>query len=149
MGAEAEVVARLVRIEELLVTGRQLVEERLRPGQQVLQALDDGLVAYRRRVLADAHIAERARVLDGWSAKIRADTGLGFPHRKILEFLASQCDLQMKKFKEVHFSRLVKEARLGKNRASGYLVLLEQKGYVHRRSDGYRTFFKLRQPLAE
>ncbi len=72
---------------------------------------------------------------------------LQYPHRKILDFLTGEYDPANKRFKESHFSRLVKEARLGKNMAKEYLGLLERKGYIERRTDGYRKYFKIHSNL--
>jgi hypothetical protein len=85
------------------------------------------------------------KMLSQWSARIRADTSLGFPHRKVLDFLLEQHDPATGQFKDVHFSALVRAARIGKNMAKDYLALLEAKGYIRRRSDGYRVFYALRR----
>jgi len=76
---------------------------------------------------------------------LRHDKDLRYPHLKILDFLDGEFDSTKNEFKEVHFSKLVKESRVGKNMAKSYLSLLEQKGYIQKRSDGYRIFFKLRR----
>ena len=78
------------------------------------------------------------------SERVRVDKELHHPHRKILDFLIGEYDPANKRFGESHFSRLVKEARLGKNMAKQYLSLLERKGYIEQRTDGYRKYFKIR-----
>ena len=77
--------------------------------------------------------------------KITQDSTLRYPHRKILEFLSGQYDYQHGRFKEIHFSALVRECRLGKNKAKEYLGLLVEKGYLARRDDGYRIWYKLQK----
>lgn len=72
------------------------------------------------------------------------DLELRHAHRKIIEVLASQTDCATGRYGEIHFSRLVREARVGKNATRVYLDLLIRKGYVDQRSDGYRTFFRLK-----
>lgn len=114
-----------------------------------LGVLADGLAAYRRRVLEEAHataaaVAQR-RVLD----RLCRDEALGFPHRKIVEALVRQYDPLNGTFRELAFSRLVRAARVGKSRTKGYLSLLERREYVVRRPDGYRTWFRIRPPAAQ
>jgi len=75
---------------------------------------------------------------------IRQDKSLRYPHRKILDFLIEQYDYQKGKFREIHFSRIVKECRLGKNKAKEYLDYLAEKGLIDSRSDGYRKFYGVR-----
>ena len=51
-------------------------------------------------------------------------------------------------FTEIHFSRLVREARIGENMAKSYLDLLLRKGYIEIRDDGYRKFYRIKTPSA-
>jgi len=44
-------------------------------------------------------------------------------------------------FREAHFSKIVKECRLGKNKAREYLDFLVERGYINRRPDGYRVWY--------
>jgi len=78
-----------------------------------------------------------------FTEKIRNDKDLRFPHRKILEFLLGQYDFEKKEWREVNFSRIVREARIGKNKAKSYLTLLETKGYVEKREDGYKKWWRV------
>ncbi len=66
-----------------------------------------------------------------------------FPHRKILEYLARQYDYEKKAFKEVNYSTIVRECRLGRNKAREYLDFLQRKGLIVKRRDGYRVWFSL------
>ena len=59
------------------------------------------------------------------------------------DFLLGQYDPAKKRFTESHFSRLVKEARVSKNMTKEYLGLLERKGYIEQRTDGYRQYFRI------
>lgn len=77
--------------------------------------------------------------------KIRNDLELRHPHMKIIHYLAGQYNYQEGSFLEVHYSRLVKECRIGKNKASEYLGLLIDKGLIETRSDGYRRFYMIKQ----
>ena len=69
--------------------------------------------------------------------------GLGFPHRKILEYLAQQYDYRKKQYQEVHHSTIVRKCKLGKNYAKKYFNDLEAKGLIARRDDGYRVWYRI------
>ena len=97
--------------------------------------------AYRTRLL---HENRFGRIRQELLARISVDPDLRFPHRKLLDFLVGEYDYNKDQFEEVNFSRLVKECKVGKNKAQGYLSVLEQKGFVVRRDDGYRIFFRIR-----
>lgn len=118
--------SRLIRIEKRLTDGFRRLE---------------GYSFQRYGVTLSAH----DKMLSQWSARIRADKTLRFPHRKILDFLLGEYDSAKDEFNEIHFSRLVKASRVGKNMAKGYLAVLESKGYIDRRTDGYRVFYALRR----
>lgn len=135
----AQILLRLDRLEESLVGTLRDIQQRLSSGQEVIQVFSDGLQAYKKRCIGEVHSGSHPRIIE----RIRQDRQLRFPHRKIVETLLSQYDFKEQGFTELHFSRLVREARVGKNRAKGYLSLLTEKGYVQRRDDGYRKFFKL------
>ena len=72
-----------------------------------------------------------------------ADQSLRYPHRKIVEYLLTQYDHQRQQYIEIHFSELVRKARLGKNFAKSYLLHLIKHNYIQSRNDGYRLFFRL------
>jgi predicted transcriptional regulator len=61
----------------------------------------------------------------------------GYPHKKILDFLIEQYDYEKDNFKKVHFSKIVKECRIGKNKAKEYFDFLIKKGLIDTRTDGY------------
>jgi len=140
----SEILRRVVSIEHALTVGFNLVEEELAARQDVFEFFSEGLKAYKQSLFSDAGISESKKVLGRWLENIRVDQDLRFPHRKILDFLLGQYDFTTNEFKEAHFSRIVKEARVGKNMANGYLTFLEQKGYIQKREDGYRKFYKIR-----
>ena len=119
----------------------RLIDGRLAAAEPVLRLFNDGLEAYRARLL---HENRLGRIRQEVLAKISTDTDLRFPHRKILDCLLGEYDYARDDFREVHFSRLVQKCRIGKNKAQGYLTVLEQKSLVVRRDDGYRMFFRIR-----
>lgn len=137
---DTEILQKLSRIEETLAHGLSRVEQQLGNGKETFEFFRDGLQAYRDRSLSQSATAN----LHGkWLAKISQDKELRFPHRKILEVLLNQYDFEKGQHIELHFSKLVQEARLGKNKAQSYLSLLLQKHYIAVRNDGYRLFYKL------
>lgn len=139
-----EILQRVIGIENTLVEGLKQIEEKINLGQEGFQFFNDGLKAYKERNLKKLQISITDVSTMELSAKIRADKELKFPHKKILDFLLSQFDFNTSKFKEVHYSKLVRECHIGTNMANSYLSLLEKKGYLQVRDDGYRKFFKIR-----
>lgn len=138
-----EILQRVVGIENSLTQGLKQIEEKINLGQEGFQFFNDGLQAYKERNLKNLQISITGVSTMELSAKIRADKELKFPHRKILDFLLGQFDFKTSKFGEVHYSKLVRECHIGTNMANKYLSLLEKKGYIEIRDDGYRKFFKI------
>jgi len=103
---------------------------------------DTALRAYRAKHLTTLIAPQRLL------ARIIQDTELRFPHRKILETLICQWDPGKALFKELHFSLLVRHARVGKQAAKQHLTLLVSKRYVLQRTDGYRVLYKINEALA-
>lgn len=128
-----DILLKLSRIETRL-------DQFISSGDGIFSVFNAGLEAYRGRLLTET----RASPANALLARIQRDSELRFPHRKILEFLSQQYDFAAQEFKEVFFSEIVRNARVGKNRAGRYLSLLERKGLVEKRHDGYRLFFKIR-----
>lgn len=137
-----EILERLASVEEQLLQGLNRVEHKLTKNTDVFQFFQDGLSAYKDRHLEQA---ETDNLQAKWLAKITSDNELRYPHRKIVDFLLSQYDSHNRSFKEVHFSKLAKEARVGKSNTRTYLSLLERKQLIERRHDGYRIFFRIRE----
>ena len=120
---QGKILERITNIEHAVSTRLGSIEETLEIAKDTFQIWHDGLRVHN---------------------KIRNDKELGYPHRKILDYLLSQYDFDTNNFKEIHFSKLVKESHIGKNMATSYLTLLVQKGYIRKRGDGYRLFYKIR-----
>ena len=139
-GLSLEILEGIERIEDSIGG----IEKTVATGQEVLELFNQGLRLYKENLLKKAGISKRNKHLYEWSEKIRNDGDLRYPHRKILDFLSGQWDLSKNQFKEVHFSKIVKEAHVGKSKTNSYLSLLERKGYIQKRDDGYRRFFKIR-----
>lgn len=138
---ESEIFERVCKIENLLATGIEQLRKELDAGRESREFLDAGLKAYREKCLKE--VGARPDPIAPIWARIRSDPEIRFPHRKILERLAARYDFQAKAFSEIHFSGLVKESRVGKNKAKEYLALLEAKGFIASRTDGYRKFYKI------
>lgn len=145
MDLHAEILQRVTRMEHTLDEGLREVRQKLTSGEETFQFFKDGLSAHKDRALKDTELSNAQTAINKWAEKIRRDKELRFPHRKILDALLQQYDFEKHNFNEIQFSKLVKEAHVGKNAAKAYLALLEQKGYVEKRDDGYRIFFKIRE----
>ncbi|MFQ5787153.1 MAG: hypothetical protein ACE5H1_04155 [Thermodesulfobacteriota bacterium] len=129
---ETEILDRLGRIETLLALG-----------SEPFAFYADALEAYRKRVLKGQSEESQRHVIDKLRERFALDKELRFPHRKILDSLLSHYDFKKGAFQEIHFSALVEKARIGKSVANRYLSFLESRGYIQRRTDGYRVYFKI------
>jgi len=126
------------------------ISGQLEPFKQHKQELLDygcllkyGLQGYRDRIL-QSQKENRAFNPQAWTYEVmQKHPELRFPHRKILDFLSKLYHYEKKEFMEVNMSTLVRGCRLGKNRVKDYLKLLENKGLVRQRSDGYRVWYKV------
>ena len=103
-----------------------------------------GLEGYKARLMQDERCKDLSGFRESLFERVRNDRELRHPHTKILNHLAGQYDFNRNLFAEVHFSRIVKECRIGKNMAKEYLDLLVGKGLVESRTDGYRVYYKVR-----
>ncbi len=129
-------------MEELanIRSGLDRIEGQIAAGSTLFEVFNGGLEAYRRKDVAHFRHATAQQM---WHIRSQADPDLLFPHRKILECLLRQYDDMTDQFGELHFSALVRQARVSKSRAARYLAALEEKGYVRRRDDGYRVFYRI------
>ncbi len=75
--------------------------------------------------------------------QIYSDPDIRYPHQKIIQYLLNQYDYETKQYKKVYFSKLVKETRIGKNKANEYFSLLMDKGLLQRSTDGYKVFYEI------
>lgn len=85
-----------------------------------------------------------SEIMEALHKRIRDDRELRHPHVKILNYLAGQFDYENSRFEEVNFSKVVRECRIGKNKAKEYLDLLIGKGLIESRTDGYRVFYRVK-----
>lgn len=141
---EAELLERVSSLRKAMDERLGRIEAAIEAGIEPARVLSDGLRAYRERVLKQEFGGRRITAEDRLRQSVRQDSSLSFPHRKILDCLMEKFDPSTSQFQEVHFSKLVREARVGKSRARVYLNLLEEKGYVEKRGDGYRLFYRLK-----
>lgn len=120
-------------METMLKENSAMLSEALSMGRDQYLLFTAGIHGYRDRIISDY----KARCPN----PLPFDKTLGHPHKKILEYLSDKFDHPSGKFNEVNFSKIVKECRLGKNMAKGYLDTLVEKGYLCRRDDGYRVWY--------
>lgn len=141
--AQTTIEKRLGYLEQVLTTRLNTIEDKLEHAPAVLGFLNGVLTNYEQQFMGVRLQGIRER--EQWLRRIYDDQGLRHPHQKILNFLANQYDYQVQQFRPVHFSKLVREAHIGKNVAREYLTYLEEKGYVVRRSNGNRVYYGLVQ----
>lgn len=140
-----KILQKIMDIEQTLSQNFRNIQHKLDYAQEPLFIINEGIKSYDARKHKELQSLTITPLLNKLFEKIRNDKELRFPHRKILESLLGQYDFEKSKFKEVHFSRLVREARVGKNMAGSYLRLLEEKGYVEKRVTGYRHFYRMKE----
>lgn len=141
---DPKILERVSCIERSLREGLERIEAQLTLGHETNSFFSDALNAYKKRALQQQEDAQKQVALASLEAKFRLDKELRYPHRKILDVLLSKFDYQTGIFQEIHFSKLAREARVGKSIAKKYCAFLEAKGYIQKRSDGYRIFFKIK-----
>lgn len=130
------------RTEDTITVRLKSIQEQLDAGLEGMRFLSSALSAYRDACLREAQLSMDPVL--AWLARMQKDKELRHPHRKILARLLDEFDFLEGQFQEIHFSKLVKEAHVGKNAARSYLSLLETKGYISARNDGYRKFLRMR-----
>lgn len=105
--------------------------------------LNHGIEGFKNKILKEAD--KKEDIKEKLYSLIQQDKSLRFPHRKIMVCLIENYDYTKKEFKEINFSRLVKEAKIGKNKAREYLELLLEKGLLKQRTDGYRKMYRVKK----
>lgn len=132
-----QILEKVISIEGLMLQNRKILEQSLSISRKHDLILTHGIVGYKSKSRGSHGAPVKLY------AMIRQDKSLRYPHRKILDFLIEQYDYEKGVFKEVHFSKIVRECRLGKNMAKNYLEFLVEKGYLGRRDDGYRVWYSV------
>ena len=102
-----------------------------------------GIEGYRNSIIKSIETKEVFNPQSWLFNAIKDNQSLRFPHRKILEYLSQKYDYNSKSFKEINYNKIVKECRIGKNKAKEYIKLLIDKGFIKERFDGYRVWYKI------
>lgn len=131
----------LLRLEEIVKTRFNNIEDRLEHAPAFFELFHSALENYGQQMMGRQRTGNNER--DAALKRAWSDDDLQHAHQKIVHYLADQYDYRLQVFKPVHFSKLVREARVGKNLAKGYLTLLEKRGYIVRREDGNRVYYGL------
>lgn len=132
---------RIDSIESIIQNNSQLIEKSLNILNEYNFLFSHGINGYREELLKKYNLKEGFNKKEKIYSQIRNDNSLRYPHKKIMEFLIEQYDYGKDRFKEVHFSKIVKECRIGKNKAKEYLDFLIKKGFIESSTDGYRRFY--------
>jgi len=139
--AYSHLFEKMTNVENLMMKTTKMLRESLSTGKEHHLLIRHGIEGYRDRIIREFKLRENTYPKEKLYALVRQDKSLRYPHRKILSFLIEQYDYTEKRFCEVHFSRIVKECRIGKNNARQYFEFLLDKGLIETRSDGYRRFY--------
>ena len=144
--------SQIQKLFEDILVGIQYVMEEIKPIKKQLEMNSEydfiikyGLEGFREKIIKSNKENLTFNPQTYIMQLIQKEPLLRFPHRKILEFLARQYDYEKKAFKEANFSTIVKECKIGKNKAGEYLKLLGEKNLIRRRDDGYRVWYRLKR----
>lgn len=132
---------RLSAVEQSLLTRLERIHGDLNRASNAFTFFEDALQSYRER-----HLSQHSHLLAALFARTISDSNLRWPHRKILDVLLAHFDHTTGEFKDIHFSRLVREARIGKQPAKDYLQLLEARGHIQRRAVRNRILYRINAP---
>ncbi len=135
---------RLNQLEQTILNRLQQIEATLQNGKNTFTFFNNALNCHTDITLQDLTKNAPDNPVNIWHEKIRNDPEIRHPHRKIMETLINEYDYLKKQFKPIHFSKIVKESKVGKNKAGEYLDLLSKKGFILKEETGYRTFYKIR-----
>lgn len=135
--SDSQIIARL----DVIQSAVDRLEGQFRGGAEMFALFHDGMDAYAERRLKAANLT--AAPVQQIAARALADPSITYPARKILDALLSLYDYRSASFGEMHFSRLVRLARVSKSRAASHLAHLETGGYVEKRTTGYRVFYRI------
>ena len=142
-----KIVNRLIEMQNSLSTLEKTVllygdyyKNKIKQHNAYQTLLDKGMDGLKKRILEENKLMLSKRKI----LFLRTDQmkQLRQPHRKIIDYLANQYDHTNRSQKEVHYSKLVKDCKIGKNKANDYLKFLTDNGLVSRRNDGYRVWLK-------
>jgi len=146
MKPKKDIFERVNQLEQVLLNRINRLEELISVGKEGFEFINGGLKVCRDAMLKESQINAPDGPIAIWNKRIQKDKDLRYPHKKIMEALLEQYDYQQSQFKKTHFSQLVKDAKIGKNKANEYLQMLKNKGYVEQEKTPYRTFFRLKYP---
>ena len=128
------------RLEELL----SIFSKHLEKTQDQQLLIQNGIQGFKKHLKTKYTTQGETRKRHEFLNRARVDSELRYPHMKILEYLSTQFDSEDKGYKEINFNKLVREAKIGKNKAGEYLKVLLKRGYIEKRSDGYRVWYSLK-----
>lgn len=139
-----DILLGIERIERVVTEKIEPVRKQLEQRAEYDLVVKYGLEGFKDKIIKSCN-EKTAFDPQAWVIKtIQKDSSLRFPHRKILEYLSRQYDYEKKAFKEANHSAIVKECRIGKNKASKYLKHLEGMGCIEKRHDGYRVWYRIK-----
>jgi len=129
------------QILQKLTTIQQQINQLQEQGKHTFQFFNKALSNYEITTNKQSDHPLKTKILE----QLRTDQDIRYPHQKIIHYLLDQYDYQTKHFKKIYFSKIVKETRIGKNKAKEYFSLLIEKGLIERSTDGYKVFYQIKK----
>ena len=135
------IIQELNTIKSAYKTQEILISELSDNNRQHQYLLNHGIEGFKEMVVEKFKKQSKENKINRLYSYFMHDKDLSHPHKKILCYLLDQYDYNKNSFSDIHFSKLVKDCKIGKNKAKEYLDLLADKGFVERTEDGYRVWY--------
>ncbi len=137
------IISKIENIEELESEEIKILKDLSKNNEHKEYLISHGIEGFEKFITENLEKTIKSDTTGRLYAFFIKDKSLGHPHHKILSFLLEQYDYEKNVFESIHFSKLVKECKIGKNKAKEYLDVLVEKGYVQSHDDGYRVWYSI------
>lgn len=139
------VITKMYKIESTLNEEVEYRKNHIESQNRLKTLLDYGLKGFQEKAIETyKETGKPLTAQDKLLKRIKNDDSLTCPQKKILNYMSQMYDFRINEFKEVYQSQIIKACKLGKNMAKRYFFQLIDKGYIKRRDDGYRIWYKIK-----
>lgn len=132
---------KISKIETKLQEQNNLLQQIIDNSLQNQYLINHGILGFKEMVLDKFEKQSKENKINRLYSIFMHDKDLTHPHKKILSYLLEQFNLGKNCFDSINFSKIVRNCKLGKNKAKEYLDLLTKKGFIEKQNDGYRVWY--------
>ena len=132
---------KISKIETKLQEQNNLLQQIVDNSLQHQYLINHGILGFKEMVLQKFEKQSKENKINRLYSIFMHDKDLTHPHKKILSYLLEQFNLENNCFDSINFSKIVRDCRLGKNKAKEYLDLLIKKKFIEKQNDGYRVWY--------